>query len=216
MKKDTLNNFIGKIYATMGIGLLVSGFVSFLMLYIFPEKTIHLLNSYSILAVAGFGFLEVVIAIIFTLTRSYISSLIIYVLFTVMNGVTLSATLLFYTKSSIFSAFISTAILFFVMAVYGNVTKKDLSGITEISLMVLVGIIIAGIVNIFLGSGSISFITSIASIVIFSIFTASDNQRIRNSYHRIRNKEDYNKAVINLAMNLYLDFLNLFLNNVNN
>lgn len=216
MKKDTLNNFIVKVYAIMGLGLLVSAFVSFLMLYIFPEKTIHLLNSYSILAVVGFGVLEVVIAIIFTLTRSYISSLIIYILFTVMNGITLSATLLFYTKSSIFSAFISTAILFFVMAVYGNVTKKDLSGITEISLMVLVGIIIAGIVNIFLGSGFISFVTSIASIVIFSIFTASDNQRIRNSYHRIRNKEDYNKAVINLAMNLYLDFLNLFLNNVNN
>jgi len=143
MKKDTLNNFIVKVYAIMGMGLLVSAFVSFLMLYIFPDKTIHLLNSYSILAVAGFGFLEVV-----------------------------------------------TAILFFVMAVYGNVTKKDLSGITEISLMVLVGIIIAGIVNIFLGSGFISLITSIASIVIFSIFTANDNQRIRNSYHRIRNKED--------------------------
>lgn len=210
--KNTLNNFIMKIYSAMGVGLIVSAFVSFLMLYIFPDNTINIINSHSSI-IFILGIIEILTVFSFTQTKSYKGSLFLYILFTALNGVTLSFALLFYTKSSVFSAFISTAGLFFVMALFGNVTKKDLSGIARISLMILFGIIIAGIVNIFLGSGLISFITSIISIVLFSIFTAYDNQKIKETYHKIKdNEENYNKAIIELAMNLYLDFINLFLN----
>jgi FtsH-binding integral membrane protein len=138
----------------------------------------------------------------------------LFVGYSILNGVTLSAILLLYTMTSVAATFFVTAGMFGAMAVYGFVTKKDLSSWGSFLFMGLIGIIIASVVNMFLGSSMMSWIISGIGVIIFTGLTAYDVQQItRMGEQGIMNGGEaaIRKGAIMGALKLYLDFINLFL-----
>lgn len=133
--------------------------------------------------------------------------------YAIVNGLTFSVIFLTYTEQSIAAAFLITAGMFGVMSIYGYTTKRDLSGYGEFFLMVLVGVIIASVANLFYRNGMFGLITSIISVLLFTGLTAYDTQRIKamNVLGNEGTAEDQKEA-IHGALALYLDFINLFLN----
>lgn len=117
-----------------------------------------------------------------------------------------------YTQASIVSTFLITASMFGVMSLYGMYTKKDLSSIGSIAYMAIIGLVIASVVNIFLGSSMLYWIISYAGVILFTGLTAYDTQKIQRMYSVMAyDEETANKVAILGALSLYLDFINLFL-----
>ena len=110
------------------------------------------------------------------------SALPLFLFYSALNGFTLSFIIVAYTQTTVLQAFVSSALVFGVMSVLGFVIKKDLSGFAKAALAALIGIIIASFVNIFIGSGMMSFVISIISVLIFSGLIAYDNQMIKRVY----------------------------------
>jgi hypothetical protein len=133
----------------------------------------------------------------------------LFLLYSALNGVTLSGIFLVYTGQSIASAFLSTAGTFGAMSVYGTVTKRDLTSWSSFLMMGLFGVVIAGVVNVFLRSDGLSFVISCAAVVVFTGLTAYDTQKLR-AFARAGGTS-IAAAPISGALTLYLDFINLFL-----
>ena len=136
---------------------------------------------------------------------------ILFTAYSYLTGATLGIILLLYTASSVASVFVITAVLFAIMAVYGTVTKKDLSSIGSICLMGLIGIILVGLVNIFfLRSDMVDMAIAAVGVLIFVGLTAYDTQKIKQS---VMYADSSNVLTLALAgaFELYLDFINLFL-----
>jgi len=131
-----------------------------------------------------------------------------FLLYSFLNGLTLSSIFLIYTGTSIVSTFFITAIVFGIMAVYGYTTKRDLTTIGNLAFMALIGIIVASLVNLFFQNSLISYILSYLSIAIFIGLTAYDTQKIKEMESETDNQ---NLGVLGALM-LYLDFINIFLN----
>jgi FtsH-binding integral membrane protein len=129
--------------------------------------------------------------------------------FAALMGLSLSTIFVVYTSSSIFMAFVSSAILFGVMSAYGYFTKKDLSSVGQFMIVGLIAIIIASIVNIFVGSSVLTTVISALAIIIFLGLTAYDTQRIREMVSL--NREEDN-AEVSGALSLYMNFINIFIN----
>ena len=139
-----------------------------------------------------------------------ITAITLFVLYSVITGLTLSVIFLVYELGSIVSVFGIASLIFAAMSIYGYTTKKDLTGIGTIAIFGLIGIIIAGIVNMFLMSSMLHFITSVLGVVIFVGLTAWDTQRIKDNYSESFGEETNNKMAVFGALNLYLNFINLF------
>lgn len=133
----------------------------------------------------------------------------LYVVYSIINGVTLSIIFLAYTASSITAVFFITASMFGIMALIGATTKMDLSGIGSICIMGLLGIIIASVVNMFMKSTAFDFVITFIGIFIFIGLTAWDVQRTKRMVEEGFLEE--NSIALFSAFNLYLDFINLFL-----
>lgn len=135
-----------------------------------------------------------------------------FLLYAVMNGVTLSVILAIYTATSIASTFFVTFLTFGFMFVYGWTTKKDLTSMGNLAFMGLIGIIIAGVVNWFLGSELLSYAISAIGVVVFVGLTAWDAQKLKRiGMNGFANGDAEQKVAILGALVLYLDFINLFL-----
>ncbi len=128
--------------------------------------------------------------------------------FAAVMGLSMSAIFAIYTGASIFMAFFSAAILFGCMSVYGYFTKRSLESFGQFLIIGLIAIIIASIVNIFIGSSTMTMVISALAILIFLGLTAYDTQRIREMLIY----DDYDNAEIGGALTLYLDFINIFIN----
>jgi len=143
---------------------------------------------------------------------SYSVVLTLFISYAIIMGVSLSFILLIFTGASIFKTFAICSAMFGVMAVLGYTTKTDLSKMGSLLMMALVGLIIASIINYFMNSDTMSYIISFIGVVIFTGLTAYDVQKLKdiaagNAYEG----ETTKKLVIMGALNLYLDFINLFL-----
>jgi hypothetical protein len=135
-----------------------------------------------------------------------------FMLYSALNGVTFASIFLLYTSSSIASTFMVASGTFAAMSVYGYVTKRDLTGWGSFLFMGLIGVIIASVVNIFLHSAMITWVTSYLGVFIFVGLTAYDTQKIKMIGQRgFADHESRHKAAILGALALYLDFINLFL-----
>ncbi|MGT2711797.1 Bax inhibitor-1/YccA family protein [Streptococcus oriscaviae] len=207
-----LNRFFAKIYGFVALGIGISALVSFLTLTVGQPLMAFILSGGTLLlwllmlAEVGLVFAASAMA-----AKNSPMALPIFLLYSVMNGFTLSFILLFYTGQTIFTAFLSAALMFVVMAVIGATTKKDLSAMGQALMAALIGIIIASVVNLFLGSSGMSFIISIISVIVFAGLIAYDNQRIRYVFEETGGEVGQG-WVVSMALNLYLDFINLFLN----
>lgn len=146
-------------------------------------------------------------------TMSRNSMVMLFIIFSVLMGMSLSFVLLIYTSASVFSTFVVTSGTFGLMALVGYTTKTDLTKFGSILMMGLVGIILASIVNFFMQSGTMEYVISILGVLIFTGLTAYDVQKLKNIGMAIGpySGAEAEKLAIMGALTLYLDFINLFL-----
>jgi hypothetical protein len=136
-----------------------------------------------------------------------------FFVFATLIGVSLSSIFIFYTTFSIVQTFLVTAIAFAGLSLWGYTTKKDISGWGSFLIMGVIGLLVASIVNIFLGSGVVALAISALGVLIFAGLTAYDTQNIKNEYlahAHYGDQEWLDKSAIHGALSLYLDFLNMF------
>jgi hypothetical protein len=133
-----------------------------------------------------------------------------YWVFTALFGISLSYIFLRYTGTSIARAFFITAATFGAVSLYGYTTKTDLSRFSSFLIMGLFGLIIASVVNVFLGSSALQFAISIIGLIVFIGLTAWDTQRIKEEYLAGFDQETTTKLGVQGALGLYLNFVNLF------
>ena len=163
--------------------------------------------------IAMFAPLAFVLLMSFGMNRlSFPALALIFVLYSAVTGISFSYILLIYTSSSVLGCFISASLLFAVMAFAGYTTDQDLTKFGPILMMGLVGIIIASVVNFFLGSSQLDYIISFIGVALFVGLTAYDMQRLKRIAAGIEYGDaSANKMVIMGALTLYLDFINMFL-----
>jgi FtsH-binding integral membrane protein len=142
------------------------------------------------------------------------SAFTIFFTFSVLMGLSSSYIFVRYTAENIARAFFITSIMFGSMALYGNTTKKDLTSMGSFLRMGVLGLIIASIVNVLLRSSPLHFAISFISVIVFTLLTACDAQRIKDIYYRYNDGSEAaaTKLAIFGATDLYLDFINIFLN----
>ena len=210
-ERSGLNQFYAKVYAFVGLGIGLSALVSALMLTVFQSQLVYfLMHGRLWLMIATFAELALVFVASSMAAKNSPAALPVFLVYSVLNGFTLSFVVAFYTPGTVLSAFVSSALLFFVMAAIGIFTKKDLSGMGRALMAALVGLIIAMVVNIFLASGFFDYMISIAMVLVFSGLIAWDIQKIRYVYEQSRGQV-VTGWVISMALSIYLDFINLFL-----
>ena len=210
-ERSGLNQFYAKVYSFVGLGIALSTIVSALMLTTFQDLLVQLmLNARIWLIVTGIVEVALVIFASGLAAKNSPATLPMFLLYSVVNGFSLSFIVSLYLPGTVLTAFISSAALFFVMAIIGVVIKKDLSGIGRALIAALFGLILAMVVNIFLNSGFMDYIISIVMVIVFAGLIAWDNQKIRYIYEESDGQVATGWAVA-LALSLYLDFINLFL-----
>jgi len=136
---------------------------------------------------------------------------LLYWLFAAAMGASLTNIFFIYTESSIGRVFFITAATFAAMSIYGYTTRRDLSRMGSFLMMGLIGIIIASVVNIFVHSTMIAFVVSVIGVLVFAGLTAFDTQNLKRSYYAVGGSSIEEHSAIMGAMQLYLDFVNLFL-----
>jgi FtsH-binding integral membrane protein len=213
--------FLAKVFNWMAIGLGLTGLTAFLTIN--SQTAMQMLftvqDGYAKPNMLLYGLLLGELGLVFYLSAriqkiSAQAATGIFLGYSALNGVTLSTILLYYTASSVAATFFVTAGMFGAMAVYGFVTKKDLSSWGSFLFMGLIGIIIASVVNIFLASSMMSWVISGIGVIIFTGLTAYDVQQItRMGAQGIMDGGEaaIRKGAIMGALKLYLDFINLFL-----
>ncbi|MEO0413032.1 MAG: Bax inhibitor-1/YccA family protein [Pseudomonadota bacterium] len=209
-----LRKYMIGVYNYMTSGVLLTGIVAMLTsnwVMSNPEAASTLYSGPLswVIMLAPLGF---VMAMSFGLNKMSASTLqILFWAFAGVMGLSLSSIFLVYTGTSIAKTFFITAAAFGSLSLYGYTTKKNLSGWGTFLFMGLIGIIIASVVNIFLGSSTLELVISAAGVLVFAGLTAYDTQKIRNMYYAGDGAETRSKKIIMGALNLYLDFINLFL-----
>jgi len=209
-----VNTFIRSVYNWMAIGLGLTGFTA---LYVSNSETMLKLIFGNQLIFFGLiiGELVLVFSLASRVNKMQASTATsLFVLYAALNGVTLSAIFLIYTRSSITSTFFICAATFVVSSIYGMVTKRDLTSMGQFMFMGLIGIVIASVVNLFVRSSGMSLIVSYIGVIVFVGLTAYDTQKLRTmalSQPAGIDGATVRKGAILGALTLYLDFINLFL-----
>ena len=210
------NTLLSRVFRWMALGLGISALSAFAgmygIMYLVYTGRESLISPLTI----GLAIVELILVIVFSIRLPKMNATtarICFLVYALINGVTLSSILLMYTASSVFSTFIAAGAMFGAAALYGKITKKSLANWGTYLFMGLFGLIVASIINIFLGNSLMTMIISVIGIVIFVGLTAYDVNRIRD-FARSEGLSDTNnvkKVVIWGALQLYLDFINLFL-----
>lgn len=212
IRQEASSIFLAKVFNWMAVGLVLTGVIAYLTAHSSIASVVLGSPLFYVLIIAELGLVFYLSARIEKIQASTATAL--FVGYSALNGLTLSVVFLQYTASSIASTFFITAGMFGAMAVYGLVTKKDLSGWGSFLFMGLVGIIICSLVNIFLKSPAMSWVISGAGVIIFTGLTAYDVQdikRIGEGGILESGDEMVKKGAVMGALRLYLDFINLFL-----
>ncbi len=214
-----LRAHMNKVYGTMSVGLLLTAAVAWAvgstpalisMLYNLETGSPNILGWIVMFLplVMVFGFRSVLNRLSAAGTQLY------FYVYAAMMGLSLSFIFLAFTGISIAQTFLVTSISFAGLSLWGYTTKKDISGWGAFLIMGLIGLIVASIVNIFLGSPALHFAVSVIGVLIFAGLTAYDTQRIKTDYIQHAQAMDTEwlaKSAIMGALNLYLDFINLFM-----
>lgn len=205
--------YMRKVYLVMALGLLATGATAQAVASSEALSSIILGNRFVYYGLCIAEFLMVLGFASIAERVSAFGAAALFFLFAVVNGLTLSVIFLVYTSASIASTFFITAGTFAVMSGWGFVTKRDLTGLGHFAFMGLIGVVLASLVNIFLRSSMLEWVTSCVGVVVFTSLVAYDTQKIKrlNVIGNAGTDEDHKEA-IHGALVLYLDFINLFLN----
>ena len=203
-----LRAYMIRVYNYMTMGLVITGLVSFatlnsgLMPVLFnsPLKWVVLLAPLAMVMFLSFRIQSLSVG----------AAQISFWVFAALMGLSLTPIALVYTGASIAKVFFITAAAFGSLSLYGYTTKRDLTGFGSFLFMGLIGIVIAGVVNIFLQSSAMGFALSVLGVLVFTGLTAWDTQQIKNMYYMSSGEASLGKSAIMGALRLYLDFINLF------
>jgi uncharacterized protein len=202
------NTLIRQVYAWMGAGLALTAFMSLVTL-----SSPEMLNAVLGNTLVFYGLMIGELVLVFTLAGainklSATAATLIFIVYSALNGITLSSVALVYTASSITSTFVITGGMFGAMSIFGFMTKRDLTSWGSFLFMGLIGVVIASVVNIFVGSSAVSWFISGIGVIVFTGLTAYDTWKIKAmAAQGIGGR----KPAILGALTLYLDFINLFL-----
>lgn len=213
-RDEGLRSYMLKVYNYMASGVLLTGIVAMVfggMMQNNPElaQTLFASPMRWVLMLAPFAFIMVMSFGVNKLSSGALQ--MIFWAFAATMGVSMSWIFLVYTDASVARTFFITAASFGALSLFGYTTKKDLSPIGTFLMMGLFGLIIASVVNIFFPSPMMHFIINVAGVLIFAGLTAYDTQRIKHSYYMYGSSEMMAKGAIMGAVNLYLDFVNMFM-----
>ena len=207
-----LNIFLSKLYGFMAIAVFVSAISSYLTMIVFARQMTALMvqhpwTMWLLLLVP----IALTFVINFRATRNPVASFILLMITAIIYGITFAFIAGAYTGEDIASAFVASATVFITMAILGTVIKKDLSRWGSYASAALIGLIVAMLVNLFLKNPMIDYIFSFIAVIIFTILTAWDAQRMKNIYLQYGDAGSSNGLAVLGALQLYLDFVNLFL-----
>lgn len=210
-----LRSFMLGVYNKMGLGLVLSGILAYITSSVPAVRDLLFVagGGYTIVGlIIAFSPLAVILISNFAMKNpSKTGANLLYWGIVSLIGMGLGVLMLRYTGESIASTFFITAAAFGGLSLFGYTTKKDLTGIGSFLIMALVGLIIASIVNMFLNSGMMAMIISGAGVLIFAGLTAYDTQKLKFTYYALQGDNTaMNVATSFGALNLYLDFINLF------
>lgn len=201
-----------KVYVWMTLALVITGMTSWLVASS-PAILATLLTN----RILFFGMIIAEFGLVIWLTAgirkmSLTTATLLFILYSVVNGVTMASIFIIYTMESIATTFFITAGTFGAMSLVGYKTSKDLSGMGRYLFMALIGLIIATIVNIFVGSSMMAMIISYVGVLVFVGLTAYDTQKIKEMFmFADEYNPDVQKYAVLGSLTLYLDFINLFL-----
>lgn len=207
-----VSSFMAGVYGWMSCALAITAGVAyyvastptiFMYIHAHPGIIIGLLIAQFALVIGIASFLN---------RMTFITALVLFLIYSATLGITLSGIFFQFTHASILSTFLTTALMFAVMSAYGYVTKADLTSVGNMSIMVLFGLIIGMIVNMFLKSERFDYVLSGIGVVVFVLLTAYDTQKIKQMARpMLVEQEVVGKITLIGALILYLDFINLFL-----
>ena len=202
---------MSKVYLWMTLALVVTGMTAY---YVASSPAI----LYAIVSnqIAFWGLFIGELVLVFVLSSrimrlSFVTASLMFVAYSVMNGIFFSFIFIAYTEQSIATTFLITAGTFGAMSLFGFVTKRDLSMMGRILFMLLIGLLIATVVNIFMKAEVLALILNYAGVVIFVGLTAYDTQSIKQMLQEHGDKEGAEKIALLGSLSLYLDFINLFI-----
>lgn len=211
-QQEGLNAYISNVFVKMFLGLLVTAAAA-----IFTAANQTMLNLVYGSPVMMFVLIIAELVIVFSLSArinkiSYASAKVMFYAYAVINGITLSSIFLVYNLGTVYTAFITASLSFGIMAIYGMVTKKDLTRIGNVMMMLLIGVIVASFINIFLKSSGFDLLISFTAVILFVGLVAFDTQKIKSYYYASSGDFQMQKKIgIIGALSLYLDFINIFL-----
>lgn len=217
MIDEGLRAYMLKVYNLMALGLAITGVAAFLSfqfafadgqltafgqaIYVSPLKWVVMLAPIALVFFMSFRINSMSVSAAQTTFWAYAA----------LMGLSLSSIFLIYTGQSIVQTFFVTAASFGALSLYGYTTKRNLSAMGSFLIMGLFGLIIASLVNLFLASSALDFAISVIGVLIFAGLTAWDTQKIKESYFEADSGEAAGRKAIMGALQLYLDFINLFL-----
>ena len=205
---EAVNSAMGRVYSHMSLAVLVSMLVSY-----FVGSSPELLAFFFTGAmkwIVIFAPLAVILAFAFAAERFNKSQLQLFLMaFAALMGLSFSTIFAVFTMGSIVSAFMSAAVLFAVMSAYGYFTKQSLDSVGKFMFVGLIAIIIASVINIFIGSTVMQMVISAIAVIVFLGLTAYDTQKIREL---VTVDGDTGREEVLGALTLYMDFINLFIN----
>jgi FtsH-binding integral membrane protein len=210
---EGLRAHMNKVYGLMSVAMVLTGLVAWsvgtneaLLVAIFGSPLRWVVMFAPLVVVFAFG------AMVHRMSAA--AAQLVFYVFSALMGLSISYIFAVYTGVSIAQTFFITAIAFAGLSLYGYTTKRNLSGIGTFLMMGLIGLLVAMIVNLFLGSPAVAFAISVIGVLVFAGLTAFDTQNIKNTYiahAQMGDQEWLGKAAIMGALNLYLDFLNMFM-----
>ncbi|WGN89319.1 Bax inhibitor-1/YccA family protein [Ligilactobacillus faecis] len=205
-----LNSFFTKMYGYMGLAVAISALTAYIGS--FNPTVIRMMSN----PLALFGVFAIQLVLVYSMSsvkadRSPLMSALGLFLFAGLEGLLFSGIFIVYTAQNITSAFVAAFVMFTVLAIMGTTTKKDLSGIGRQATAALIALIIVSLINLFLRSPMINYIFSFVGLVIFMGLTAWDTQRLRQMYLQMGSQVNVNNLALMGALQLYLDFINIFI-----
>lgn len=211
-----LNSFMTKMYGFMAGAVAISAVTAYLISNVYQVQALTFFAN-NRWAVWGILILQVVLvmSMSFKADRSPAMSLTGLGLYSVLEGLFFGLIVQVYSSQDVTMAFVSATVMFTVLALMGTNTKKDLSGIGRQAMAALIALIIVMIINIFLRSSIITLAFSFIGVVIFAALIAWDSQRFRQMYIQYGNQINTTNLAIMGALQLYLDFVNLFIQLLN-
>lgn len=210
-----IGRFYGRLYGVMGLGLVVTSIVTYLLGVVFQTQYLTLISNNR-----AFYWIMLFLPIVFMFLASSMKSVqnparatVMFLLMAASEGTTLSVFMLMFKATTVVAALLVTAVIFGTMALVGIYGKKDLSRAGSIAMMFLIGAVVMSFLNFFMHSTGMAMILNYVILGVFIILVAYDNQRLKQMYAYAEAEGDVaiSSLAVQGAIMLYLDFLNLFL-----